>query len=65
MELNNFHEILSRDMKIDLANFGTDINLKLNEIATDLKDTMGRLEEAEQRVKDLEEWNIEAKEVLC
>ncbi|RXN18823.1 hypothetical protein ROHU_003177 [Labeo rohita] len=45
-ELNNFHEILSRDMKADLANFRTDINTKLNEITTDLKDTMGRLEQA-------------------
>ncbi|RXN10851.1 LINE-1 type transposase domain-containing 1 [Labeo rohita] len=64
-ELNNFHEILSRDMKADLANFKTDINMKLNEITTDLNYTMGRLEQAEQRVTDLKEWNTEAKEVLC
>lgn len=52
-------------MKTDLANFITDINLKLYEIATDLKDTMGKLEEAEKRVTDLEEWNTKAKEVQC
>lgn len=32
------------------------INPKLDEIATDLKDAMGRLE-AGQRVMDLEDWS--------
>lgn len=41
-----------------------DISLKMNEIATDLKDTMGRVEEAEQRVAHLDEWTTEAGELL-
>lgn len=53
------------DLKIDLANFRTDINLKLNKTTTDLKDMIGRLEKAEQRLMDLKEWSTEFKEVLC
>lgn len=64
-ELNNFHDTFSRDMKNDLANFRADVNRKLNEIAIDLKETVGRVEEAEQRVADMEDWSSEAKEVLC
>ncbi|CAM4572214.1 unnamed protein product [Leuciscus chuanchicus] len=63
-ELNNFKETFSRDWKADLASLSTDINLKLNEIAKDLKDTVNRVEEAEHRVADLEEWNAEARDVL-
>lgn len=63
-ELNNFQETFSRDWKADLASLSTDINLKLNEIAEDLKDTVNRVEEAEHRVADLEEWSAEARDVL-
>lgn len=55
MEFNNFYETLLTEMNTDL-NFRVDINLKLDEIATDLKDAMGRLE-AGQRVMDLEDWS--------
>ena len=64
-ELNNSQDTFSRDMKNELANFREDVNCKLQEIATDLKETVGRVEEAEQRVADMEDWSSVAKEVLC
>lgn len=52
-------------MKRDLASFREDINEKLNEIVTDLKETRDRAEEATQRVADMKEWTAAAKEVLA
>lgn len=63
-ELSNFQDALSKDLKGDLANFREDVNRKLTEIATDMKDTVGRVEETEQRVADMEEWSTEAMEAL-
>lgn len=38
-------------MKKNLSNFKTDINFKLNKIDTDMKNALGRLDLAEQRMK--------------
>lgn len=63
-ELGCFSDNLTRDMKRDLASFREDVNEKLNEIVTDLKETRERAEEATQRVADVEEWAAAAKDVL-
>lgn len=61
------------DMKTDLKNFKDtfsteltcsrkDIDNKLNEIARDLKDTTSRVDGAEGRVAEVEEWATAANE---
>ncbi|KAK1904678.1 LINE-1 type transposase domain containing protein 1 [Dissostichus eleginoides] len=64
-ELNDFRESFSREMKKELGEFREDVNRQLNEIATDLKTTVCRAEEAEQRVSDMEDWSAGAKDVIC
>lgn len=64
VELGRFSDNLTRDMKKDMASFREDVNEKLNEIVTDLKETRDRAEEATQRVADMEEWTAAANEVL-
>lgn len=64
VELGHFSDNLTRDMKKDMASFREDVNEKLNEIVTDLKETKDRAEEATQRVADMEEWTAVANEVL-
>lgn len=63
-ELDSFRDNFSKDMKSDLASLREDVNGKLNEIVSDLKETRDRAEEATQRVADMEEWTAAAKEVL-
>lgn len=63
-ELESFRDNLSKDMKSDLADFREDVNGKLREIVSDLKETNPRAEEAPQRVADIEEWAAAAKKVL-
>lgn len=48
-------------MTENVAEFQEETGRKLNEITTDLKDTVVRVEEAEQRVADIEEWRSLAK----
>ncbi|KAK1894406.1 Cingulin-like protein 1 [Dissostichus eleginoides] len=64
-ELNDFRKSFSREMKKELGEFREDVNRQLNEIATDLKATVCRVEEAEQRVSDMEDWSAGAKDVIC
>ncbi|KAK1897326.1 LINE-1 retrotransposable element ORF1 protein [Dissostichus eleginoides] len=52
-------------MKKELGEFREDVNRQLNEIAMDLKTTVCRVEEAEQRVSDMEDWSAGAKDVIC
>ncbi|KAK1906205.1 Cingulin-like protein 1 [Dissostichus eleginoides] len=64
-ERNDFRESFSREMKKELGEFREDVNRQINEIATDLKTTVCRVEEAEQRVSDMEDWSARAKDVIC
>lgn len=50
-------------LKSELAAF-REVSLKLNTIATDLKDITNRVEQAKQRLADVEEWSTDAKELL-
>lgn len=64
MESSNFCDTLKKDMKEELGNLKEDVNQKLCEIVTELKDTVSRVGEVEQRVADMEEWSAKANEVL-
>ena len=50
---------LREDVKNDLAEFREEINQTLGNIREDLKTTTTRVDEAEQRVADIEEFNTE------
>lgn len=64
MELCNFCDSLTRDLKEELANFREEVNEKLSKIAKELKETVDRMEGVEQRVEDIEKWDNETKDVL-
>lgn len=51
-------------LKSELGDFRGEVSVKLNTIATDLKNITDRVEQAEQRLAEVEEWSTEAKELL-
>ena len=58
-ELSAHCHKLREDVKNDLAEFREEINQTLGNIREDLKTTTTRVDEAEQRVADIEEFNTE------
>ena len=64
IEFTTFKEEIKKEMKEELEGFKEDINRRLTEVATELATQTTRVTEAEQRILELENWNIEAKEAL-
>lgn len=64
MEFTTFKEEIQKEMKEELEDFKKDINQQLTETTTELTTQTTRIMETEQRIEELENWNMEAKEAL-
>ncbi len=63
-EMSEFRLSFRDDMKKELNEFRGEINKKLQKATGELQATTARVAEAEQRISDIEEWDIAAKEAL-
>lgn len=63
-QLADFQCSFQEDIKKQLGEMGTDINQKMEVIAGQLAATSRRLEEAEERIVEVETFGVEAKEVI-
>lgn len=63
-EFSTLKEEIKKEMKEELDSFKIDINHRLTETTTELATQATRLAEAEQRIAELENWNLEAKEAI-
>lgn len=52
------------DLKKELVDFRGEVNQKLSDIASGLKEITERVEETKQRIADMEEWSTDAKGIL-
>lgn len=63
-ELTTFKEEIKKEMKEELEDFMKNVNQKLMATANKLAKQTTRLDGAEQRVADVESWNMEVKDAL-
>ena len=63
-EFTTLKEEIKKEIKEELEVFKTHINQRLTETTTELAAHTTRITEAEQRIEELENWNLEAKEAL-
>ncbi|MED6266198.1 hypothetical protein CHARACLAT_033295 [Characodon lateralis] len=63
-EMQNEVITLRNDIKQDLSSFKREMNKKLEEVSTDIRNHGSRLTEAEQRLNKLETVNVDLKEPL-
>lgn len=63
-DLGEFRLSFRDDMRKELNEFREEINQKLQEFTGDLQTTKARVTEAEQRIADIEEWDVAASDAL-
>lgn len=62
-ELSNFQDRIREDLKKELTHIREEIQQKLREVVTDLKSTADRVDKAENRITNMEEWAADFQEV--
>lgn len=63
-KLGNFQDRIRDDLKKELVDIREEIQQKLCEVVTDLKTTTNRVDEAEGRIADIEDWIADFKKAL-
>lgn len=63
-DMSEFRHSFREDMRVELNEFRGEINQKLEKATSDLHATKARVTEAEQRISEIEDWDVAAKEAL-